>query len=143
MASQSEITIDTHAIAAAIDASDALGLAGSGAMTAMLDKARTCRIRVGSSLVSGRSEAKDAGPQFDLDIPARGDGSPCLNALADAGLYNRVLAMTQHNETLANVHAYWGEQKVGFFTSMTETLYPPRQSAVRKVIALLNGEQVA
>jgi hypothetical protein len=137
--SLSEITIDPHAIAAAIDASDALGLAGSTAMSAMLDKARTCRVSVSSALSSGGGEAKDVGPAFFHEIAARPDGSPCLNALASSGIYVEALSRVGPGEKLASVQVHWGQQYIGFFTATFEAIYPPRASAVRrKIISLLD-----
>ena len=104
--------------------------------------ANTARILVSSRLRNDQHEDKDLGPCWDMEILARADGSPCLNALADAGLFSEASSRNTGAGDVSSVTASWGTHYLLHDTGPRGdlTIYPPRASAVRRVMRFLNQD---
>lgn len=102
----------------------------------------TARIVISSRLRNDQHENKDMGPWWEIDVPARADGSPCLNALADAGLFADACARNESGADIASVTAAWGTHYLLHDTGPRGDLsiYPPRASAVRRVLRFLDQD---
>jgi hypothetical protein len=116
-----------------IDASDAPGIAGDTAITT---------ISISSKCESIGGEAKDPGPWFEMQVPARADGSPCLNALAALGIWNEANGRIERHQKLHSVTANWGSHYLLYDAGPRDVfaIYPPRAAAVRKVMQLLDDQ---
>lgn len=80
----------------------------------------TCTIVVHTSLRDCNHEAKDFDPPFEVEVPARPDGSPCLNALSHLMCGGKNDSGVQ----IVCAKGYWLGELVFYQQSLTRSIYP-------------------